>query len=545
MVGKNLAQSNIRTNIWSISVAIISTLILLPILSLLFLSLGDSQGLWKHLLENVLLKYVTTTLSLMFGVLALSLIFGISTAWIITIYDFPFKRYIDLILILPAACPAYLVAYAYTDFFEYAGPVQGILRNYMGWSSASDYYFPEIRSIGGAIFVLASVLYPYIYILTRTAFLQTPSSLIEVSNLYGRNKFWNVSLPIARPAIIAGSALVGMEVISDFGTVEYFSLQTLTLGIFNVWIGMNNITAASQIAVFTFLFIILLLLVETKSRAEKRYHDTSRHHSQFKIENASGFKALMLIMICFVPVLCGFFIPISILTSNISEFSDLSKLITLTPVLWNTMMVASLGSTVIVTVATFLACTTVVNGDKKLQHFASISAMGYAFPGTMLAIGVLIIAGLVDQTLGGTLFFSNESSQTYFISGTLVVLIFAYLVRFLAVGYGAALSGLSRISTNLNWASRTLSNSFSNTIISVSIPLIKKSIIAGGLLAFVDIIKELPMTLLLRPFNFETLATYTYQFAHDEMMEQAALPALIIILFGLIPVIFLNDILRR
>ena len=241
-------------NRWNLAVIIISSFILWPIGSLIFLSFGDSQGLWEHLFENVIFKYTTPTITLMIGVLALSLIFGVSSAWITTKYNFRMKKYIDLMLILPAACPAYLVAYAYTDFFEYAGPVQVTLRNLMGWGSANEYYFPEIRSIGGAIFVLSSVLYPYIYLLARTAFLQTPTSLLEVSSIYGKNKFWNVSLPIARPAIVAGSALVCMEVVSDFGTVEYFSLETLTLGIFNVWIGMNNITAAAQIAMFTFLF---------------------------------------------------------------------------------------------------------------------------------------------------------------------------------------------------------------------------------------------------------------------------------------------------
>ena len=218
----------IQSNLWSLAIVLIASIVLSPIASLIFLSFGDSQGLWRHLFENVLIKYISTTIALMIGVLGLSVIFGVTTAWIITRYNFFLKTYIDFLLILPAACPAYLVAYAYTDLFEYAGPLQVTIRNLMGWSSASDYYFPEIRSVGGATFVLASVLYPYIYILARTAFLQTPNSLLEVSSIYGRNKFWNVSLPIARPAIVAGSALVCMEVVSDFGTVEYFSLETLT-----------------------------------------------------------------------------------------------------------------------------------------------------------------------------------------------------------------------------------------------------------------------------------------------------------------------------
>ena len=480
----------------------------------------------------------------MLGVLIVSLLVGVSTAWITTNFDFPLKKLLDLILILPAACPAYLVAYAYTDFFEFAGPVQDRIRDLMGWTSASDYYFPEIRSLGGAIFVLSSVLYPYIYLLSRTSFRQTPQSLSDVSNIYGRSKFWNVSLPLARPAIVAGSALVCMEVVSDFGTVEFFSLNTLTLGIFNVWIGMNNITAAAQISLFTFLFVVALLITEIKSRANQRFYDTSQRQTNTSAKKTTGLKSAFLILVCILPIFCGFILPIAILISNISAYFQMEDLALVISAIKNTFLVAVIGSTVIVIMATFLSCSTGILGNKVLVGLANISATGYAFPGTMLAIGVLVTVGLIDKL--SELIFSNEfiSLEPIFFSGTMSVLIFAYVVRFLAVGYGSTLSGLSKVSSNLNWASRTLSSSLANTITRVSIPLIKKSIIAGGLLAFVDITKELPMTLLLRPFNFETLATFTYQYAHDELMGQAALPALLIILLGLIPIVYLNMVLR-
>ncbi len=516
----------------------------MPVIALIVISFGNSDGLWQHLFETVLIEYVLTTLALMFGVLIVSLIYGLATAWIITNFDFHFKRILDLLLILPAACPAYLVAYAYTDFFEYAGPVQGTLRNIFGWTNGSDYYFPEIRSIGGAIFVLSSVLYPYIYLLSRTAFRQTPTSLSDVSRIYGRSKFWNVSLPLARPAVVAGSALVCMEVVSDFGTVEFFSLNTLTLGIFNVWIGMNNITAAAQISLFTFLFVVALLITEIKSRAGQRFNDTSQRQTNTAEKKVSGFKSLLFILICIFPIVCGFILPTSILLSNMKTYFNYEDLTTMGQVVANTFFVATIGSAIIVGIATFLTCSTGLLGRKFLTNLANISATGYAFPGTMLAIGVLVTIGLIDKLF--EFIFSSKliSLEPFFLSGTISVLIFAYVVRFLAVGYGATLSGLSKISSNLNWASRTLSRSLSNSLIRVSIPLIKKSIIAGGLLAFVDITKELPMTLLLRPFDFETLATFTYQYAHDELMGQAAFPALLIIFFGLLPVIYLNMILK-
>ena len=525
---------------WQITVMLLSVLIFCPLVALIVISFGDSEGLWSHLLETVLIKYVSNTLFLMIGVSVFSLIFGIVSAWILTNYTFRFSKLLEILMLLPMACPAYLVAYAYTDFFEYAGPIQGFLRELMGWKTASDYIFPEIRSLGGAIFVLSSVLYPYIYLLAKTAFKQTPNSYYEVTQLYNRNIFWYVSLPLARPAIVAGLALVCMEVVSDFGTVEYFALETLTLGIFNVWIGMNNINAAAQISTFTFIFILLLLLVEIKSRAGKRFNDTSSRQTNKKAKFITGIEASFCIVGCLIPVSLGFFIPVLILFSNAMTSLDFHNFNEILKIFLNTLIISLCGAFCIIIVSTTVACTAYFSGKKYLRTIANFSASGYAFPGTMLAIGILVFVGVVDRALD---ILSNDN-MNLFLSGTMFMLLFAYIVKFQAVGYGAVLSGLTKTSPNLVWASRTLGLSFQRTIARITIPLIKKSIIAGGVLAFVDIMKELPITLLLRPFDFETLATFTYQFAHDELMGQASVPALLIILVGLIPVIFLNKILR-
>ena len=532
---------NVRTlDFWQIIVLALSILIFCPLIALILISFGDSEGLWGHLLETVLIRYVKTTLFLMVGVSFFSLLFGIISAWILTNYEFRFSKVLEVLMLLPLACPAYLVAYAYTDFFEYAGPVQGFIRDLMGWKTASDYIFPEIRSLGGAIFVLSSVLYPYIYLLSRTAFRETPNSYYEVAQLYNRNIFWSVSLPLARPAIVAGLALVCMEVVSDFGTVEYFALETLTLGIFNVWIGMNNINAAAQISTFTFIFILMLLLVEIRSRAGKRFNDTSSRQTNKKAKLITGIEAFFCIAGCLIPVSLGFFIPILILLSNALTSLNFHNYYEVAKIFSNTLIISSIGAFCIMGVSTIIACTAYLSGKKYLRTVANFSASGYAFPGTMLAIGILVFIGFVDRTLD--LFSLTDS--TFYLSGTIFMLIFAYIVKFQAVGYGAVLSGLTKTSPNLIWASRTLGMSFQKTISRITIPLIKKSIIAGGVLAFVDIMKELPITLLLRPFDFETLATFTYQFAHDELMGKASIPALLIILVGLIPVIFLNKILR-
>ena len=525
---------------WQITVMLLSILIFCPLIALILLSFGDSEGLWKHLFETVLTRYVSNTLLLMIGVSIFSLIFGITTAWILTTYRFWFSNLLEILMLLPMACPAYLVAYAYTDFFEYAGPVQGFLRDLMGWQTASDYVFPEIRSLGGAIFVLSAVLYPYIYLLAKTAFRQTPNSYYEVSQLYKKNLFWNISLPLARPAIVAGLALVCMEVVSDFGTVEYFALETLTLGIFNVWIGMNNINAAAQISTFTFIFILLLLLVEIRSRAGKRFNDTSSRQTNKNARFINGIEAAFCIVACLVPVFLGFFIPVLILISNAITSLDYHNFNEVFKIFMNTLIISICGALCIIIVSTTMASTAYFSGKTYLRTIANFSASGYAFPGTMLAIGILVFVGVLDKALG----ILSTEGMNLFLSGTLFMLIFAYIVKFQAVGYGAVLSGLTRTSPNLVWASRTLGLSFQKTVSRVTIPLIKKSIIAGGVLAFVDIMKELPITLLLRPFDFETLATFTYQFAHDELMGQASIPALLIILVGLIPVLFLNKILK-
>ena len=333
-----------------------------------------------------------------------------------------------------------------------------------------------------------------------------------------------------------------MEVVSDFGTVEYFSLETLTLGIFNVWIGMNSITAAAQLATFSFIFIIALLILELKSRSGRRFNDTSRKQRRPEMVSIKGGKAFFYCFICLLPVSFGFLIPISILISNTLSGLSWSSILESLMILRNTLLVSFVGSLTVMFVATLCVTVSKITDDKKLQVFSRLSATGYAFPGTILAIGVIITVGYFDRIF--TLFDIESSTGSFYISGSIFVLIFAYLIRFLAVGYGAILSGLEKTSPNLIWASRTLGVNFSRTITKVTLPLIKPSIIAGGVLVFVDIMKELPMTLLLRPFNFDTLATHTYQFAHDELMSEASLPALMIILAGLVPIIFLNKILR-
>ena len=526
---------------WSLVTVILCCFLLGPVAALLLAASGDSGGLWEHLVDTVLATYVINTLLLMGGVGGVAIVFGISSAWVISRYDFAGRAVFEWMLLLPAAIPAYIIAYCYTDFFEYAGPVQSALRTTFGWQTPRDYYFPEIRSLGGAVLVMASVLYPYIYMVTRIAFRLTPASLFEIALVHNKSQFWYVGLPLARPAIVAGLALVMMEVVSDFGTVEYFTVQTITLGIFNVWLGMNNLVAAAQISLIGFLFILGLLGLELYARSRQQYVSTSRTQNSLAPLPTTPLGTFICWLLCLIPISFGFFIPLGVLLQFVLHGDVIAELMAIQPVVANSVTVALAAAVFIMLVASLIVLTAAFRGGSKLRKLALISSTGYAFPGTILAIGILIYAGYIDDLLR---FISGGVISSFLIAG-LGLLMLAYLVRFQAVGYGAILSGVRRLPENLMSASRVLGHGYGASLRQIILPLLKSSFIAGLMLVFVDIMKELPMTLLLRPFDFETLATYTYQFAKDEMLEKAALPSLMIVITGLIPVIFMSTMLRR
>ena len=530
-----------RADGWSIGALSLCLLLLGPVVALILKALGDSGGLWGHLLDTVLLRYISNTLVLMVGVGILACLFGVATAWVITRYEFPGRILFEWMLLLPAAIPAYIVAYTYTDFFEYAGPVQSQLRMLFGWTRPSDYWFPEIRSLGGATLVMASVLYPYIYMVTRIAFRLTPASLFEIALVHRKSQFWAVGLPLARPAITAGLALVLMEVVSDFGTVEYFAVETLTLGIFNVWLGMNNIVAAAQISLVGFVFILSLLGLELYARSRQRFASTSRATHALRPLHLDLRGQTACILVCCIPLLFGFVIPVGVLLKFVLTGGLVGNVLAIAEVLGGSVLVAGMAALLITLVSTFIVLAATYRGGAALRRMAMVASTGYAVPGTMLAIGVLIFAGSVDRSFAAV----SGDGRASLLLGGVGILILAYLVRFQAVGYGAVLSGIRRLPDNMMGASRVLGNGFTSSLRRVILPLLSGSMVAGGLLVFVDVMKELPMTLLLRPFDFETLATYTYQFAKDEMLEEAALPALMIVIAGLLPVILMNRMLRR
>ena len=520
----------------SIFATLVALIIIAPVFAIFYSAFLGDTSLWPHLFSTVLPRYISNTIILMVGVGILSSILGVSTAWVVTRYDFFGKNFFEWALLLPAAVPAYIIAYTYTDFLEYAGPVQKIIREFFNFQNADQYWFPEIRSMEGAIFVMSFVLYPYIYMTTRASFLTVPISFFQTSLIYGRSSFFSVALPLARPGIIAGLALVLMETVSDFGTVEYFALETLTLGVFNVWLGMNSLSGASQISSVLFVFVVVLLTIEYLARRNQRFHEKSSGQNMLESKETSNFKKVVCFTVCTIPIVIGFVVPVSILLNFV--FSGFS-IIDFTQIFYTSFFSITLalaGAFFVMLASIFLILISQYKSNNFQKSLIFLASCGYALPGTILAVGMVIFLGWINKYL---------HLHLSYVAGGFIVLIFAYVVRFLAVGNASIRSGILKIHPNAMDASLTMGAGFYRGVKVVIMPLILSNILIGGILVFVDILKELPITLLLRPFNFETLATYVYQYASDELLQESSFAALIIVVVGLGPIIFLNSALQK
>ena len=519
-------------------------LLIAPIIAIIFSSFENTFSLWIHLINTRLEFYLYNTFLLMFGVGVTTFIIGVGLAWLICRYDFFMKNIIEWALLLPLALPSYIIAYCYTDFLEYSGYLQTLIRNIFELNSPNEYFFPEIRSLGGAIFVISFVLYPYVYLITKVAFKSTPASLLELAEINGKKPFYSVALPLARPAIIAGLSLVLMETISDFGTVDFFAVETITLGIFNLWLGMNNLAAASQLAMVGFTFILVLFALELSARKKQRFNDTKINIYRGYNKKVSSMKSFFIFLTCFIPIIIGFLIPLFILIFHSINYLDLENFNNLVSISYNSFLISIITSLVIVTLSLILAVGLKFYNFKGMSFFSTFAGIGYAFPGIIIALGTLFFVSFIQNTTNSLLFFLDINIELILI-GSYFILIFAYVSRFNAVAFGAINSGIGRIPPNMMEASLTLGKPFWFSFKKIILPLIKPSLLTALILAFVDIIKELPITLLLRPFNFETLATYVYQYANDEMLGRASGAALLIVLIGLIPILFINNVIKQ
>ena len=526
-------------NFWKNISYILIILLLTPIVMLILSSFQNNIDTWLHLFDTKLSLYFYNTLSLIIGVGILSITIGVSCAWILAKYKFFLSNIVEWALLLPAAIPAYIVAYCYTDFLEYGGIIQTALREIFNWQSAKEYFFPEIRSMTGAILILSFALYPYIYFITKVAFTSTPKNLFNVAKIHGKSEFLYVALPMARPAIIAGLSLVLMETISDFGTVEFLAVETVTLGIFNLWLGMNNLSAASQLSFLAFTFIVVLLGVELSARKNQKFNNPQASSFEEKIEEISYIKSLLLFFICLLPILFGFIIPVLILINLSMQSFDHSNFYYFIDISLNSISISLFGAFLTILFSFIIVVAVKYHGGKKFSFFATIAGSGYAFPGVILALGTTFFLSFIQNNIN-ELFLNFNLNWNLTLIGTFTALLYTYICRFNAIGIGYINSGIQRVSPNLLEAGMLQGVSFDKSLFKIIFPLIRPSILTGFLIVFVDIFKELPVTLLLRPFNFETLATYVYQYAKEEMLEQCALAALLIILIGTIPVFILN-----
>ena len=528
---------------WLLASLATTFMVALPVVSILYLAFFPEENAWPHLISTVLPSYLENTLILMLGVGTLSLLVGTGAAWLISMYDFPAKRWLSWALLLPFAVPAYVIAYVYTDLLEFAGPVQSYLRELTGWQSARDYWFPHIRSMGGAIIMMSLVLYPYIYMLARAAFLEQSVSLYRVSRSLGATPlsfFIRVSLPIARPALAVGLSLVLMETLNDFGTVDYFAVRTLTAGLYDTWLNMGNLGGAAQIAVLMVLMVVVLITLERYSRRKQKQYHSRNPGDPIPRTKLSGFRGYLATLLIATPILLGFVVPFVILAkyayANFAE-SWSSDFFTYS---FNSFSLAATAALITLILGIILSYTKRLNPSPGSQALVSISSLGYAIPGAVLAVGIIIPFASFDNFIDGLMREYFQFSTGLIFTGTAFAIVFSYSVRFLAVSTGSVDSSLSKVTPNMDMASRSLGLSQLQTLIKVHLPIIKRGALTGMLVVFVDCLKELPATLILRPFNFETLATQVYQFASDELIEQSALSALVIVLVGIIPIILLD-----
>lgn len=499
--------------------------------------------LWIHLAATVLQDYVQNSLLLMAGVSVGVLVMGVSGAWLTTLCQFPGRRSFEWALLLPMAMPAYIIAYTYTGLLDYGGPVQTLLRDAWGWHYG-DYWFPEIRSLPGAIVMLSLVLYPYVYLLARAAFIEQSVCLLEVSRSLGCGPwrtFFRVALPLARPAVMAGLTLALMETLADYGTVKYFGINTFTTGIFRTWFGLGDVGAATQLSALLLCCVTLLILLERYFRRRMRVAKSSRvSHRPLPRYTLTGARALGAWLICMGMLCLGFLFPALQLCQWAIQVGSSALNQDFLRLAWHTFSLALVAAVLIVSVAMLFAFAARMRPQPMRLLLLTFAGMGYAVPGTVIAVGVLIVLGRLDKTIDGFASAHWGISTGLLFSGTLCAVIFAYLVRFLSVSLQTLQAGFQRLSPALDEAARSLGYAPRKIMWRIHLPLMHGSLLTALLLVFVDVLKELPATLVLRPFNFNTLAVRAFEMASDERLMDAALPSLAIVLIGLAPVFLLS-----
>lgn len=513
-----------------------------PVGVMIYSGVFAQQGTFSHLWQTVLPDYILNTLLLGTMVVVLALLFGVPAAALISLTDIKTKRFLRWLLLLPLAMPAYVVAYLYTDLFDYAGPIQRFLRETFTWQSPQDYWFFDIRTLTGAAIMLALVLYPYVYMLVRTAFESQDHQLVKAGRSLGysvKQCFYKILLPLARPAIAVAASLVLMETLADFATVQYFAVNTLTTAVYDTWLEYGELSTANAIASLLMLLILVVVVAEQKARANQRHQSEQQQQDTVLIQLSNGQQVIAL-SFCWLLVFAGFLLPFILLLDMAISYTDLSQFDSLIDAGLNSIQVAAYAATACLFIALLLSFYQRLH-QQRLRHLPwQISGFGYAIPGTVIAMAMLATLGPVDHWINDVAKSMSFSPPSLILSGSIFAIVFALVVRFSAIANGTINSGLGKISHSLDQAPLSLGVGLNKAIWQVHLPLMRSSLAVAWLLVFVEAMKELPAVLLLRPFNFDTLSTQIYQMISDEQLEQGAIGALLIVLFGLLPIIMLN-----
>lgn len=531
-----------QNTIWRGVSFLIAITLVFPLLVLLAEGINSSTTLFYHLWQTVLSDYIINTLILGTVVVLLSIVFGVISAALIVHTNIAGKTILRWLLMLPLAMPAYLVAYLYTDLFDYAGPVQRSLRLWFNWQSPNEYWFFDIRTLGGASIVIALVLFPYVYMLARTAFEQQDQNLIKASRLLGlsaKQSFFKLVLPLARPAIAVAASLVLMETLADFATVQYFAVNTLTTAIYDTWLGYGDLSTANALASILMLFILFAVVTEQRARAGQA-HQSNRINKTHQIIILSFTTQILASSFCWFLAIAGFILPFILLLAMAFQYSNSEQLFALIPSAINSVNLAFWAASLSITLALTFALFKRLGSDKWRSLPMKISGFGYAIPGTVLAMAMMSTLAPIDYAINDLAKLFEFSPPGLILSGSVFAIIFAYIVRFSAIANGTIDSGIKQIPRSIDFAPASLGASLIKTLRNIHLPLLKPSMLVAWLLVFVEAMKELPAVLLLRPFNFESLSTQIYQLISDEMLEQGSLGAIIIVLLGLLPIIWLN-----
>jgi iron(III) transport system permease protein len=520
---------------------VVAAVCALPMIAVLIAALSGGTDTVQHLISTVLGRYTLTTLALVVMVGTGTFAIGVGAAWLVTMTRFPGVRFFEIALVLPLAFPAYVLAYAYTSVLDHPGIVQTLLRDMTGWGPR-DYWFPNIRSLGGAALMLILVLYPYVYLLSRAAFVQQSGTTFLAARALGSSAwaaFFKVSLPLARPAIAGGGLLAVMETIADFGTVAYFGVQTFATGIYTSWFSLYDRAGAAQLALCLLSFALLLAMLERAQRGRAKYHDPAQRSQAMPPIELSGRSSGFAVLACSIPVLLGAALPIVILFSmGLGSEQNLLSLRYL-GFIRNSVTLAGIAALVTVAAAIAVGFFRRLRPGRASSSATYVARLGYAVPGGVIAVGLMVPFAMFDNALDAWMRSTFDVSTGLLITGSIWLLVAAYMVRFLAAALGAYEGGQAMVHENMDAASRSLGKTPFETLRKIHLPILAPSLLTALLIVFVDVMKELPATLIMRPFNYDTLAVQAYRLASDERLDGAAVPSLVIVAMGLLPVILI------